>query len=163
MNEKLLCKCANSIIAHRVVSVLERENITFRQHDETNDPHTGTYGPISGIAIYVLEEDYEKALPLVEPLINSPAEPIRPFCPKCGNDDVGRLEGSKYATPLLIFSIFLFIAPIAFLYFSKGTESQFMYYFCLATFITSIVIMLVCGRKDAAYKCNHCGKKFNRM
>ena len=58
MNERLLCKCPNNIVAHKVVSILTNDDIVFRQHDETNDPRIGAYGPTPGIAIYVFEKDY---------------------------------------------------------------------------------------------------------
>ena len=81
MNEMLLCKCPSSIKAHNVVSILKNNNIVFRQHDETNNPRTGGYGPTPGIAIYVFEKDYEKALKLIEPIVNSSTESTKPFCP----------------------------------------------------------------------------------
>ena len=163
MNERLLCKCSNSIIAHDVIDVLTREDIIFRQHDETHEPHSGTYGPTPGIAIYVPEEDYEKALLLVDLIVNPPADSTKPFCPKCGSEDVGGVVRSKYTSSLLILSIFLFILPIAYLYFTKGAVSPLMYWLSIATFISSLVIVLVCHRNDADYKCNQCGKKFRRI
>ena len=84
MNERLLCKCPNNIVAHKVVSILTNDDIVFRQHDETNDPRIGAYGPTPGIAIYVFEKDYQKAQMLIEPIVNSSTKSIKPFCPKCG-------------------------------------------------------------------------------
>ena len=163
MNEQLLCKCSNSMIAHKVTDMLESEGITFRQHDETNASHTGIYGPDPGIAIYVSEEDYAKALTLVEPVLMSPSKHTNPFCPRCGSEDIRSIKRSRIVTPLLYFSIFLFIAPMVYLYYSKKSDSPIPYYLSMITFVSSIIIMLLCGRKNADSKCNRCGKKFNRL
>ena len=164
MNEKLLCKCPNSILAHNISSLLKNENITFRQHDETNDPRAGAYGPTPGIAIYVLEEDYEKAFTLIEPIINAPTDNIRPFCPKCGSEDTESIERSKLAKPLLILSTILFIAPCVYLYCTMvlGNKSTTIDYLAIVSFIASLVIFGICNKKSANQKCNQCGKKFIR-
>lgn len=82
MNEKLLCKCTNITTAHNVASILENDDIVFRQHDETTDTRTGAYGPTPGIAMYVFEKDYEKAYSLIEPIINSTARKRKTFLPQ---------------------------------------------------------------------------------
>lgn len=165
MNERLLYKCSNNIIAHNIVSILKENDISFRQHDETNDPRIGAYGPTPGIAIYVLETDHEKALLLIEPIINSLTENINPFCPKCDSEDTVHIERSKFITPLLILSTFLFVAPIAYFYFTKDLENKLIVMNILAifSFISSIAILIFCDYKSANYKCNGCGKKYNRM
>ena len=165
MNERLLCKCSDNIIAHNVVSILKNDGIIFRQHDETNDPRTGAYGPNPGISIYVFEKDYEKALTLIEPIVDSSAESIKPFCPKCGSEDTVRIEKNKFITPLLILSTFLFVAPVAYFYFTKDLENKLIVLDILAiiAFISSIVILILCDCKNANHKCNECGKKFNRI
>ncbi|MCX4336459.1 DUF2007 domain-containing protein [uncultured Bacteroides sp.] len=165
MNERLLCKCPNNIVAHKVVSILTNDDIVFRQHDETNDPRIGAYGPTPGIAIYVFEKDYEKAQMLIEPIVNSSTKSIKPFCPKCGSEDTSRIEKNKFMIPLLILSIVLFIAPVAYFYFTKDLENHSMTLDILAiiAFLSSIVMAFLCDRKTANYKCNGCGKKFNRI
>ena len=162
MKEKILCNCANSIIADNVIDVLKRNGISFRQHDETHQPHTGFYGPTPGIVLFVFEEDYAKASVLVEPVIHSSAKTTMPFCPKCGSEDTQRIARSRFITPLLLLSIFLFIAPLVYLYYAKGSENQFMHYLSIFMFLSSLVIVIVCNRKQADYKCNRCGKRFNR-
>lgn len=165
MNEMLLCKCPSSIKAHNVVSILKNNNIVFRQHDETNNPRTGGYGPTPGIAIYVFEKDYEKALTLIEPIVNSSTESTKPFCPKCGSEDTVHIEKNKFITPLLILSTVLFIAPVVYFYFTKDLENKSIILNILAivVFISSIVILILCDYKNVNYKCNDCGKKFNRI
>lgn len=165
MNEKLLCKCANNITAHNVVSILENDDIVFRQHDETKDPRTGAYGPTPGIAIYVFEKDYEKALVLIEPIVNPSAESIKPFCPKCDSENTVRIEKNKFITPLLILSIILFITSVAYFYFTKDLENRPIIpnIFAIIAFTSSIAILIFCDRKNTNYKCNDCGKKFNRI
>lgn len=186
MNERLLCKCQSSIVADRVTEVLEANGIASRRHDETNapqagtntpqtrtntpqtetnDPQAGTYGPTPGIAIYVFADHYEKARTLAEPLLNRKADSTRPFCPRCGSEDLVRIERSKYATPLLILSIFLFIAPCAYLYLTTGAENKSIVIdsLAIAVFIASIILMIMGGRKNANLRCRHCGKKFNLM
>lgn len=165
MNDRLLCKCSNSIIAHNVISILKKDDIVFRQHDETNDTRTGAYGPAPGIAIFVFEKDYEKALTLIEPIVKPSAERIKPFCPKCGSEDTSRIEKNKFITPLLILSALLFIAPVVYFYFTKDMENKSVMLDILAivSFLSSIAILIFCDRKTANYKCNDCGKKFNRL
>ena len=162
MKEKILCNCANSFMADTVVDILKRNGISFRQHNENNEPHTGFYGPTPGIAIFVLEDDYAKASVLVGPVIHSTAKTTMPFCPKCGSEDTQRIARSRFITPLLLLSIFLFIAPVVYLYYAKGSENQFMHYLSILMFLSSLVIVFVCNRKQADYKCNRCGKRFNR-
>ena len=162
MNEKLLCKCFNDFIAHSVIEILESNNIAFRQHDETNAPHIGIYGPTPGIAIYVFEGDYEKALALVAPVVNTPTQSTMPFCPKCGSEDVMHIKRSKYTSHLLILAIFLFIAPMVYLKYTEGGENQFMFYLSILSLVASIVIVMVCHIQESNYRCNHCGKKFHR-
>lgn len=162
MDEVLLCKCLSVIEAHNVVSILKKDNVVFRQHDETSSPHTGLNGPTPGIAIYVSEKDYVKALTLIEPIVNSPAESTRPFCPKCDSEDTVHILKNKFITPLIILSIVLFIAPIAYFHFTKDLEdkSVILDILAYALFISSIVIFIFCDRKNANYKCKNCGKKF---
>lgn len=165
MNEILLYRCPNNIIAQNIISILKEEDISFRQHDETNNPRTGIYGPTPCIAIYVFEGDYEKALVLIGPIVNYSTGNIKPFCPKCGSEDTVRIEKNKFITPLLILSTVLFITPVAYFYFTKDLENKSILLDALAiiAFISSIVTLVLCDKNNANYKCNRCGKKFNRI
>ena len=68
MKERLLIKCDTTIYADEITNLLIENNIVSRQHDEGQDQNPGAYGAITGIAIYVFEKDYEKA---VEPQIRN--------------------------------------------------------------------------------------------
>ena len=93
------------------------------------------------------------------------ADRAKPFCPRCGSEDLVRIERSRYATPMLILSIFLFIAPCAYLYLTTGAENKsiIMDSLAIAVFIASIILMILGGRKNANLRCKHCGKKFNHV
>lgn len=69
MNEKLLIKCDTTIFADEITDLLVENNIVSRQHDEGKDQRPGAYGPITGIAIYVFEKDYEKAVEIINLLL----------------------------------------------------------------------------------------------
>ena len=163
MNEKLLCKCQSGIVATNVIEVLEANGIASRSHDEANDPRTGAYGPAPGIAIYVYEDHYEKALILAEPILNRRADTAKSFCPKCGSGNIVHVERSRYTAPLLILSIFLFIAPCVYWYYTMGSKNELtaIDYLAVIVFIASIVIMIAGSCKNASYKCSLCGRKFN--
>lgn len=165
MNEKLLCKCTNITTAHNVVSILENDDIVFRRHDETTDTRTGAYGPMPGIAIYVFEKDYEKAYSLIEPIINSTAESAKPFCPKCGSEDIEHIERGKYVTHLYILSILFFLAGFCYLLASAeyNIKSVVMDWLSLVMIVLFVVSGIIAGRKSKNCKCKHCGKRFDRI
>ena len=169
MDDRLLCKCRSSIVADHVTEGLEANGIASRRHDEANDPRTGAYGPTPGIAIYVFADHYEKARTLAEPLLTREADRTEPFCPRCGSEDLVRIERSRYATPVLILSIFLFIAPCAYLYLTTGEENKSvaMDLLAIAVFIASIIasilLMIMGGRMNANLRCKHCGKRFQHI
>ena len=164
MKEKLLCKCQNRIAADYVREVLNANGIASRCHDETDDQLIGAYGPVPGIAIYVLEEDYETARTIAEPVLNSQTAATKPFCPKCGSEDLEHLERSRSTTPLLILSIVLFIAPCIYLYYTMGSADKpaVMNYSAVIVLIISLILMIVGQRKNANFKCRHCGRKFHQ-
>lgn len=164
-NEKLLCKCTNSITAHNVVNILKNDEIVFRQHDETNEPRTGSYGPTPGIAIYVFEKDYEKAYSLIEPIINSTNESAKSFCPKCGSEDIEYIGRGKYVTYLYILSILFFLAGFGYLVASAeyNIKSVVMDWLSLVLIILFVVSGIIAGRKNKNCKCKHCGKRFDRI
>lgn len=165
MKEILLCNCPNGIVADNVISMLDVNGIVFRQHDETMDQRVGSYGPSPGIAIYVLEKDYTKARELVEPVINDPIENIKPFCPKCGNEDTVPIKQAKYVPLLLILSIVFFIAPCVYLFNADtwGIKSVVMDVLSVAMLLASLIMMILCKYKNVNYQCNGCGKKFNHI
>lgn len=161
MNEILLCKCPDSILANKVVNILDVNSIEYRLVDETADQRTGAYGPSPGIAIYIFEKDYDEASALVQSVINPQSIRYSPFCPKCGSEDTVSLERPKYATPLLLISLLLFIVPCVYIYTSKGWD--IISWIALAVFILSVVLMIIYGQISRNYKCNNCGKRFNRV
>ena len=165
MNEKLLCKCTNITTVHNVVSILENDDIVFRRHDETTDTRTGAYGPMPGIAIYVFEKDYEKAYSLIEPIINSTAESAKPFCPKCGSEDIEHIGRGKYVTHLYILSILFFLAGFGYLLASEeyNIKSVVMDWLSLVMIVLFVVSGIIAGRKSKNCKCKHCGKRFDRI
>lgn len=161
MNETLLYRCSDSILANRIINILDINSIEYRLVDETADQRTGAYGPSPGIAIYVFEKDYDEASVLVQSVINPQSIRYSPFCPKCGSEDTVSLERPKYATPLLLISILLFIVPCVYIYTSKGWD--IISWIALAVFILSVVLMIIYGQISRNYKCNNCGKRFNRV
>ena len=84
MKERLLIKCDTTIYADEITNLLIENNIVSRQHDEGQDQNPGAYGAITGIAIYVFEKDYEKAVEIINPIIDSRNE-SHVWCPKCGS------------------------------------------------------------------------------
>lgn len=165
MDKVLLCKCQSGIVADNVTEILEANGIASLRHDETDALCSGAYGPMPGIAIYVFAADLEKARTLAGPILDYPADTTKPFCPKCGSEDLVQIERSRFTTPMLILSIFLFIAPCVYLYFTMGSKDrpEAMDYLAVIIFMTSISIMVIGGRKNANLKCRHCGKKFNHI
>ena len=71
MKERLLIKCDTTIYADEITNLLIENNIVSRQHDEGQDQNPGAYGAITGIAIYVFEKDYEKAVEIINPIVDS--------------------------------------------------------------------------------------------
>ena len=161
MNEKLLCRCTSSIAANNVANALDVNSIKYRMHDETADQRNGAYGPNPGIAFYVSELDYQEASALADPIINRPSVRFAPFCPKCGSEDTESINRSTAATTILLISIPLFIAPVVYIYFSK--EWTMLSWIAVAVFFLSIILMIVGTKMNKNYKCNKCGKRFNRM
>ena len=165
MEEVLLCNCPNSIIADNVINILNDNGIVLRQHDETMDQRSGAYGPAPGIAIYVFEKDYEKALKLVAHIIDFSSANIKLFCPKCDSEDVVRIRQSKYIPYLIVISILFFFFPCVYWYNSENwsIKSTILDYLSVVLLIISIVSIIICCYKNVNYKCNKCGKKFNHI
>ncbi|MGN1212170.1 MAG: hypothetical protein ACI4TM_10830 [Candidatus Cryptobacteroides sp.] len=161
MNEKFLCRCISSIETNNVSNVLDVNSIVYRMHDETADQRNGAYGPIPGTAFYVSEKDYSEASALIEPIITRPSVRYTPFCPKCGSEDTVSISRSKYTTAIQLIAIPLFIAPVVCIYNSK--EWSIISWIAVAVFIFSIILVIVSSKMNKNYKCNKCGKRFNRM
>ena len=116
MDEMLLVKCTNYIWVHEVTSILQANNIVFRQHDETTDQRNGAYGPIIGISIYVFVKDYEKAKAVTVPILNDMDHSIV-CCLKCGSEYIGLHKQYKKRAKLvnsivLLSTLFIMIAVI---------------------------------------------------
>ena len=161
MNEKLLCRCTSSIVAANVANALDVNSIVYRMHDETTDQRNGAYGPNPGTAFYVSEQDYQEASAMVNPIINRQSVRFAPFCPKCGSEDTESINCSRASTTILLISIPLFIAPVAYIYYSK--EWTMLCWISVAVFFLSIILMIVGTKMNKNYKCNTCGKRFNRV
>lgn len=71
MKERLLIKCDTSIYTDEITNLLIENNIVSRWHDEEQAQRPGAYGAITGIAIYVFEKDYEKAVETINPIVDS--------------------------------------------------------------------------------------------
>ena len=87
---KVLLHCDNEFYADEVSSLLEKEGIACRLHDERNDTaysYGAHGGNLPGIEVRVNESDYERALALVKPVEEAHRQFV-PWCPECGSDDV---------------------------------------------------------------------------
>lgn len=158
MNDVLLYRCSSSIEAVNMTNVLEVNGIAYRQHDETMDQRVGAYGPNPGIAIYVAEEDYCKAKELIDFVLPRPTESTSPFCPRCGSEETVSQPRSKYATPLIILSILLFLAPCLYIFHTPGWGTT--HYIATAIFLLNIILMFIINRLTKNYRCSKCGKRF---
>lgn len=164
MEEILLVKCANEAEAANVTATLEANNIPFRRHDECNDQRTGAYGPVPGIAVYVLEKDRETALGLILPVLETPSESVA-FCPRCGSENILPLHRKRnYGTALGILSIFLFILPCLYLWWSVQVDLVLPVadWIAVAVFASSLLLMSASAFLRVNCKCNDCGKRFFR-
>ena len=161
MNEQFLCRCINNIEANMVANVLDENSIEYRMHDEKADQRNGAYGPNPGMVFYVSEQDYQKASILVNPIINRSSVRDNPFCPKCGSEDTVPISRFKYTTAIQLISIPMFIAPVVCIYYSK--EWSIICWIAVVVFIFSIILVIISSEMSKNYKCNNCGKRFNRM
>lgn len=163
MQEILLLKCENSIRADEIVNLLNSHYIVARQHDETQYLITGTSGPVSGIAIYVFERDYEKALSIIHPALEE-RNNVKPFCPKCGSEEVSPIiRRHDYGTFIGLLCIFLLLIPSIYLGFADQLDikSSALDYIALAMAIAAFILMFAGKHANANYKCKECGRKFN--
>ncbi len=162
MNEKLLIKCDTTIFADEITDLLVENNIVSRQHDEGQDQRPGAYGPITGIAIYVFEKDYEKAVEIIN-LIVDKRNKSHIWCPKCGSYNVSAIAVSnKYGTAITLLCIFLILIPGIYLVWANdfSLRSTIADYIALSMFISFLVIAFFGKISNANYICKDCKKKF---
>lgn len=163
MHEILLLKCKNSICADEIVNLLNAHNIAFRQHDESQDPRAGAYGPVTGIAIYVFTKDYEKALDIINPVLKEMNNSSM-FCPKCGSEDVTPIiRNHDYGTILSLLCLFLILIPVLYIALANefGLKSSIGSIIALVMLSLGFVMMFAIKYYNVNYKCEKCGKKFN--
>lgn len=160
MDERLLIKCENTIVADEVVELLHAHGIVSRQHDESQDPRIGAYGPLTGISIFVFERDYELAKTLVAPVWKE-KNAVRPFCPKCGSENTVPVVRRSVAG-LIVLSVLLVVVPAVYIGLPKelGLRSGMADY--IALFMAIVGIVLAFTIKTYNYRCADCGKKFTR-
>ncbi len=160
MNEKLLIKCDTTIFADEITNLLIENNIVSRQHDEGKDQRPGAYGPITGIAIYVYEKDYEKAVETINHIVDK-RNNSDIWCPKCGSYNVSALTVSnKYGTAITLLCIFLI--PGLYLVWANdfGLGSAIADYIALSMFVSFLVITFFGKISNANYICKDCNERF---
>lgn len=161
MNDVLLFRCSSGIEAVNITNILEVNEIAFRQHDETMDQRVGAYGPNPGIAIYVAEEDYQKAMALIDAVLPRSSGSTSPICPRCGSEETIAQPRSKYATPLIILSILLFLAPCLYIFHAPGWGTS--HYIATAIFLLNILLMFLTNRLTKNCRCSKCGKRLRSV
>lgn len=161
MKEILLIKCDTTIYADEITNLLIENNIVSRQHDEGQDQRPGAYGAITGIAIYVYEKDYEKAVEITNPIVNS-RNKSHVWCPKCGSYNVSAIYGNKYGTAISLLCIFLVLIPGLYIVWANdfGLRSTIADYIVLSMFIFFLVIAFSGKISNANYMCKDCNKRF---
>ncbi len=165
MKEILLYKSKDSIVANRIVNILDINNIAYRQHDETMDKRPGAYGPIPGISIYVFEKDYDRALELIDPVIKDNIQGPQPFCPKCGSKEVEIIPRPKYTKIVILLAVLLFLIPGLYFVYSRNLEirSNSLDIIAIALLLSSIALMILSKYQNVNHQCKTCGRKFNHI
>ena len=165
MKEILIYKCKNGIVVNRIVNVLDANSIAYRQHDETVDKRPGAYGPTPGIAIYVFEKDYDRALELIDPIIKDNIEGPKPLCPKCGSEEVEAIPRHKSTKLVILLSILLFLIPGLYFVYSRNLNirSQSLDIIAIVMILSSIALMIVSKHQNVNHQCTKCGRKFNHI
>ncbi len=165
LQEKLLLKCDNDIHANEIIALLDNQGIAFRIHDERQDPQTGAYGPITGIAIYVFEKDYQRAMEVIAPVAKERKE-VHPFCPKCGSENVSIIDRRhNYGSAIGISCLFLFLVPGIYLSMANHLDfrSATTDVIALLMFVAGLVVLVAGRNLTANYRCDDCGKKFRHV
>lgn len=82
-----LITCNDAIQAHILQGALENEGIDSVLHNENfSNLYRGFVSNIAGVDIFVVEEDYEKAIQVLKDNQSWPEE--LKFCPHCGSSDI---------------------------------------------------------------------------
>lgn len=163
MKERLLIKCDTTIYADEITNLLIENNIVSRQHDEGQDQNPGAYGAITGIAIYVFEKDYEKAVEIINPIVDS-RNKSHVWCPKCGSYNVSAIAvNNKYGTAIALWCIFLLLIPGLYLVWANdlGIRSTIADYIALSMFISFFIVAFLGKIYNANYICKDCNKRFH--
>ncbi len=146
MNEKLLLKCRNVIVANEITNLLTDHNVAYRQHDESQDQRNGAYGPITGVAIYVFEEDYDRANDIVQPIINEIETSVTPSINCDSKNARHKVRNGRYTNVMSIVAIIFILASGGyFVYVHKfGFETTTLVnWIALTILFTGIAIPLI--------------------
>ena len=168
MEEKLLHKCNDVAMAGYIIDVLKTNGITCRKHDEKMTQHPGAYGPDEGIALYVPEQDFEKAQEIIKPLITERSHSSSAiFCPKCDSEDIEVLPNplQKHRTAILLASILLGLAPLVYFAWNFTIDkiaTPTGNILAIVSFAISIVLTILSDKTKQKYRCKKCGKTFSR-
>lgn len=165
MEERLLLKCDNTIYADEIANELESYGIIVRLHDETQDTAVGAYGGVTGIAIYVLDKDYDQAKGLISPIIKA-RNNAHPMCPNCGSENVAPLPYKhKYATGTAITSLALILLPIIYIAqpLELGLRSKMGDAIALVMVIVGLVLLFASRHINDNYECHDCNHKFHHI
>ncbi len=161
MEERLLTKCENSISANNIINMLTANDIASRQHDEKQDQNFGAYGPTPGIAIYVYEKDYRKALEIITPVLEQNNENTI-FCPRCGSENIAPISRKHdYGTILGSLCLFFFIAPAVYYAWTKGNSYPIGNIIAWIMVAIGLVLLLISSFYSNNQKCSNCGKRFH--
>ena len=108
-----LMTCNDAIKAHILQGALENEGIESVLHNENfSSLYTGLTSNISGVDIFVAEEDYENAVQVLKDNQSWPEELL--LCPYCGSSDIKlRLKkgGRARAVSAAIISMLAIVPP----------------------------------------------------
>ena len=167
MNEKLLHKSNDVFSTEYIVDVLKTNGITCYKHDEKASQRTGAYGPDEGIAIYVAEEDYDRAKEIIQPILAKKAHHSSTYCPKCGSENIDVLPNPafRYRSGMLIICLLSMFFPIV--YFAWDLQIAEIAtptgnVLAIISLLLSIVLMFLSRKTKSKYRCLKCGKIFTR-
>lgn len=167
MQVKELIKCDNPIYADEIVQALVDNNIAAMQHDETQDTAVGSYGSDVGIAIKVYEKDYDKARKIVGEIVDARQE-VQPWCPKCGSEDVEKIDDeSRYSPKRMMFGwgvIGFSMIVLVSTYFDMFPEQYTLGLQIASAIVAGIALNFVMpSRRYTNFHCRHCGKVFRHL
>jgi hypothetical protein len=112
MKERELMKCDNTIFADEIAGKLEEIGIEARMHDETQDTAVGAYGPNVGIAIFVPEEQYERAAALVRPIVEAREKAREERLAEENGADAADSRSEKIKALIVVIVIFLIVLAV---------------------------------------------------